>query len=187
MKSNNIILYIIFGMGIIPLFIGLFLYMNPHYLSGKTTERGELLSPPLDARPWFGEPSKWQMLLLASKECTEECKQMLYYGRQVHEALKEGRQRRVSRVLFIRHSLADDIVKVLNSQSPPLNVRMVSDEDINKLFSSAIYDISELDNNIFIIDPKGNLMLRHRPVVSTKQAKDLLRDLNFMLRVSRIG
>ena len=183
----SIIPLIIFGMGIIPLFIGLFLYLNPQYLSGKITVRGELFTPPLDARPWFDNSGKWQILLVAPTECGEECQQMLYYGRQVHEALKEERQNRVERAVFVRRPLPEDIMRVLESQSPPITIIDISDQQLSNLFSPSLSDIKQVENNIFLVDPLGNLMLRHKPINSIKQAKNLLKDINHLLRASHIG
>lgn len=193
---NRLIPIIIFAMGIIPLFIGLFLYHNPDYLSGSTIERGELLDPPLDMRPWLGQPGKWQIMLLASDECLEECERMFYYGRQVHEALKEERQVRVERVLFVENSveLTSYQLEGLAAQLPKVTIYRISASELDKLFAPYLNSLSgsdenwrDLHNSIFVVDPNANLMLRHQPINTVKQAKSLLKDLNLLLRISRIG
>lgn len=187
--KGRLILTTIFGMGIIPLFIGLFLFYNPQYLSGKTIERGELLSPPLDARPWLGESETWRLVLLATDECLEECQQMIYFGRQTHEALKEERERRVSRVILIKDdvTMSSDVLDALESQSPPISTVFVSEDDLRELFGSQFPNLDEINTNMFIVDPLGNLILRYDEVKNIKKAKELLKDINHLLRASRIG
>lgn len=188
-RKDKFILISIFAIGIIPLFIGLFLFYNPQYLSGKTTERGELFNPPLDARPLLGASGKWQIVLLAADECLEECRQMIYFARQTHAALKEGRQQRVTRAIFIKDDveLPELVLNELERQSPPISSVIVSDSELNELFGSRFNDLNEINNNIFIVDPNGNLILRYRSITEVKQAKNLLRDINHLLRASRIG
>lgn len=188
-RKDRIILSSIFAMSIIPLFIGLFLFYNPHYLSGKTTERGELLSPPLDARPWLGESDKWRLVVVATAECLEECQQVIYFARQTHAALKEGRERRVHRVIFIQDDLQlpPAVTKQLASQLPPISSLFISKQELNQLFSNQFKNLSEIANNIFIVDPHGNLILRYQGVTNIKKAKELLKDINHLLRASRIG
>ncbi len=187
--KSRLILISIFAVGIIPLFIGLFLFYNPHYLSGKTTERGELLSPPLDARPWVGESDKWRIVLLAADECLEECQQMIYFARQAHEALKEVWQRRVTRVILIKDDieLPEAIIEGLSRQSPPITSVYISERELNQLFGTKFDNLAEVTNNIFIVDPHGNLILRYQDVTSIKKAKEMLKDINHLLRASRIG
>ena len=187
-RQQVIIPFLIFGGGIIPLFIGLFLYYNPHYLSGATTQRGELISPPLDMRPWLGEPRKWQIMLLTTEECQEQCEQMLYYGQQTHKALKTEYQVRVERILFMPDSveLSPEQLQVLARQNPPIAIYKLTEEEMRQLFGGRSSSPA-LNNNVFLVDPNGNLILRHDPITSISTAKDLLKDLKHLLRSSRIG
>ena len=188
-RSSRLVPTLIFGMGIIPLFIGWFLYYNPHFLSGDTTARGDIVYPPVDVREWLGEPGKWQIMLLATKGCGEACEEMIYYGRQVHEALKEERQRRVERIIFLPESLrlTAQQEESLQQQAPKITVKRVTPSDLSRMLDDQFGSWTGLHNNIFIVDPNGNLMLRHRPIDSVSGAKDLLKDMNHLLRASRIG
>ncbi len=188
-RKDRLILATIFGTGIIPLFIGLFLFYNPQYLSGNTIERGELLTPPLDARPWLGEAETWRLVLLATDECLEECQQMIYFGRQAHEALKEERERRVSRVIIIREGIdiSPEILEALENQSPPISTVYLDENDLQELFGSQFPNLDEINTDMFIVDPLGNLILRYEEVRTIAKAKALIKDINHLLRASRIG
>ena len=127
-------------------------------------------------------------MLLTTEECQEQCEQMLYYGQQTHKALKTEYQVRVERILFMPDSveLSPEQLQVLARQNPPIAIYKLTEEEMRQLFGGRSSSPA-LNNNVFLVDPNGNLILRHDPITSISTAKDLLKDLKHLLRSSRIG
>ena len=179
--------FILLAMAMVPLATAVFLYHNPQYLSGKSTVQGRLFVPPLDARPLVGNPGLWQLLLFVDEDCSTECRRLIYYARQVHEALAKDKGR-VERKLLMREGWSvEDRAAFTNSQKPPLLFLAVTAEQEEQLFPVSSFKESELENSLFVVDPNGNLILQHRKIMDAAAAKALLQDLKKLLRASRIG
>lgn len=188
MKKSVIILFLVMIVGL-PILAASFLFHNPHYLSGKSAAQGKLLVPPLDARSLVGEPGSWQLLLLVSEHCRMECRQLIYYARQVHEALAKDKARVERKLLLRRESDSSDpeLETLLKTQTPSLEMLLITEEQLRQVFPLATFNEAALVNSVFVVDPNGNLMLQHQHIVDTRTAKALLQDLKRLLRASRIG
>lgn len=182
MRKNGLILFFLLAFTLLPLVAAFFLYQNPHLLSGKTTAKGDLLIPPLDARSLVGETSQWQLILLADEGCSSVCRETGYYAHQVHLALGKDKQRLRRRLVVLSqpNSATQEWL-----QSLAMEVTRTTEAELRLVFPRAAF--ASLANSIFIVDPNGNLMLRHSAVTDVDAAKALVRDLKKLLRASRIG
>jgi hypothetical protein len=87
---------------------------------------------------------------------------------------------RVQRVLFATANCCDQAY--LSTEQPGLIVLDASSPDAQKLLAQFP---GERAQTIFIVDPLGNLMMRHD--ASQVINKDLLSDLKKLLKLSHIG
>lgn len=180
------ILGLICAVALLPLLAALFLYHYPQYLSGKLTVRGELLDPPLPGGMFVAAGERtWRLLIIASEPCAVQCHTNLYYARQMHEALAKNKDR-LTRALVVRNPLPTDLQAELARQTPPLLIQYVTHAQLAAVFGARAA-ANAVDDNIYIVDPLGNIMLRHDPLATPEDAKTLLRDLKHLLRASQIG
>ena len=180
------ILGLICAVALLPVLAALFLYHYPQYLSGKLTVRGELLDPPLPGGMFVttGERT-WWLLIIASEPCAVKCRTNLYYARQTHEALAKNKDR-LTRALVVRNLLPADLQAELARQTPPLLIQYVTRAQLAAVFGARA-ETNAVDDNIYVVDPLGNIMLRHDHLATPDDAKTLLRDLKHLLRASQIG
>lgn len=153
---------------------------------------GELIDPPRPlpaialTLPDGGKASSealrgsWSLVYLADKSCAEACTKALAELAQVRLALAKDAPR-VQRVLLHAGDCCapgfpgadDQDLLVLGATGP-------EGEAFLALFPRAPYDTP----SIYVIDPLGNLMMRHAAAGS---AEGLLKDLERLLRLSSIG
>ena len=122
----------------------------------------------------------WSLVYLAEKSCAEACTKALAELAQVRLALAKDATR-VQRVLLHAGDCCapgfpgpdDQDLLVLGATGP-------EGEAYLALFPRAPYDTP----SIYVIDPLGNLMMRHAAAGS---AEGLLKDLERLLRLSSIG
>jgi hypothetical protein len=152
------------------------------------TNYGELIEPLLlpdrELRRLDGEPfrlsqlrGKWLLLQVDSAACGEACRRKLVYMRQARLALGKDADR-VERVWLIDDAAAPD--PALLSEHEGLRVarapRGSLPGDLSSSGKPAAY--------IFVVDPRGSLMLRFP---GDPDGRRMLRDLTRLLRASRIG
>jgi len=182
--KKGFVLFFLLAFTLLPLIAAIFFYNNPHLLSGKMTAKGDLLVPPLDARPLLGESGKWQLVLVADEGCSSSCREVVYYAHQAHQALGKDRQRlRRQMVVLTQPDLA------AREMLRDLDMEMIKTTELQlrEIFPPSSWSAASLANSIFIVDPHGNLILRHPMVSDIDKAKDLVKDLKKLLRASRIG
>lgn len=177
-------------------------YLFHYYASvwqpgSQTVNRGVLLSPPLNiqnfklldraGQPFFKEefPGKWLILQIASDECGEPCQVRRHELRQVHVALGKE-MTRVNRLLVQgredRNFVDDQQTK---ENEPPLRVAYGDLLEIrHHLAQIDALRSGEVSELVFLVDPLGNIMMYYTP---THRGKDLLKDLQKLLKASQIG
>lgn len=172
-----------------PLAVAISLY----YLGGAqwrpsgSVAHGVLLLPPRElptgvmvlpdgATADFG--GKWSLIYVGRGDCDESCKAALYRTRQVRRALGKEMSR-VQRV-FIATSGAPN-AGFLATDHPGLLVLTdgLSSRDV------ALATLGEFtEGDVFIADPRGNVVLRFPPGTAMK---DMHEDLKLLLKASQIG
>jgi hypothetical protein len=173
-------IWILVGVFFAPLALAFLLY----YGSGGwrppgSTNRGELISP---ARPlpnvetWRG---KWTLVYIGDGRCDGGCRSALTLMRQTRLALNKD-MTRVQRVFLATANCCDQAY--LDAEHPGLTVAR-ADNDAGATLLASFPDPTGAEGSIYVVDPLGNLMMRHSPAPT----KDLLEDLRKLLKLSHIG
>ena len=185
-------IWILLGVFFAPLALAFLLY----YGSGGWrppggTNRGELISParplpnvelptpagtPLAASAWRG---KWTLVYVGDGRCDERCRTALTLMRQTRLALNKD-MTRVQRTFLATGNCCDRAY--LDTEHPGLTIAL-ADNDAGATLLAAFPDTTA--GSIYIVDPLGNLMMRHAPAAAL--SKDLLEDLRKLLKLSHIG
>jgi cytochrome oxidase Cu insertion factor (SCO1/SenC/PrrC family) len=187
-RRGRQVLLLIAAMFLLPVAIAFALYYGKLWRPAGSSSKGELIMP---ARPLVaaglrnpdGSPAalesfqeKWSLIYIGDGACDEACRTALVFGRQTRLALN-NEMSRVQRVfLATGHCCAREYF----AQEQP---------GLVALDASAAPDLvaqfpADRAHSLYIVDPHGNLMMRHDASHTTN---DLLSDLKKLLRLSHIG
>lgn len=152
-----------------------FLYFSTWLHPETTTNKGELIFPPVEIAELGLEKDdgRWWMMTVSEGPCVEACEEQLYWIQQLHIGL--GRESpRVARRL-----LSDEVV-TLGTDYPGLEMLQA---DLQALPLDS-------DLQLFLVDPNGNIMMKFVPSLgeeSMEEYKDVREDLRKLLSRSTIG
>ena len=117
---------------------------------------------------------KWTLMMVGSGACEETCRENLYKMRQLR--LTQGKNRdRIERVFLIRDGELP-AAEVKREYEGTWFVRAQGSQLL-----SALPGTNEIADPIYLIDPKGNLMMRYP---KDADASKMVKDLNRLLRLS---
>ena len=186
-------LLIVAALFLAPVIAAFALYYGQLWRPSGSSSKGELITP---ARPLAvaglqhadGTPAgadalsgKWTLLYIGDGACDEDCRNALVFGRQSRLALN-NEMTRVQRVfLATGHCCATDY---FSAEQPGLIALDASAPEAAKLLAQFPTDRAR---SLFIVDPLGNLMMRHDADLASQTSKDLLTDLKKLLKLSHIG
>jgi hypothetical protein len=187
--------WILLAVFFVPLALAFLLYYGSGgWRPSGSTNHGELISPPrplpsvtlptpggapLAPETWRG---KWTLLYVGDGRCDGRCRAALVLMRQTRLALNAD-MTRVHRIFLATANCCD--LAYLRTEHPDLAVAL-ADNDAGKQLLAAFPDARPAaDSFIYVIDPLGNLMMRHVP--EPPPAKGLLEDLRRLLKLSHIG
>jgi len=127
---------------------------------------------------------KWRLISFLGKDCDDRCASRLYDTRQIHTSLAKD-QHRLSR-MFIHLQPAGDLLNALIAETHGDVIQVYGDSTvIIDALGANIHDgISINQNETYIMDPMGNVMMRF---TQDQPNKDFLRDLKKLLKASQIG
>lgn len=182
-----------------PMFAAFFAYQSGWQPGGQTAH-GQLLNParPLpelalsgviegEAVPERLLRREWTMLYVGNADCGESCQQTLYNMRQVWKSLGR-RSKRVQGVYLLadqQDNAALQAFMLAEHKGMTLAQTLAADNEQWVDFFALDGSIKPLqEDNIYILDPLGNLVLIYRP---QDPPKGLLSDLKKLLRLSQIG
>jgi hypothetical protein len=183
-------LLILAAMFFTPVIIAFALYYGGVWRPAGSASKGELIEP---ARPLaiagLREPGgaaapdsvlagKWSLLYIGDGACNDACKRALVFGRQSRLALN-NEMTRVQRVFLATGNCCD--TAYLAAEHPGLIALDASSPEAQALLAQFP---AERENSLFVVDPLGNLMMRHD---SSQTTKGLLSDLKKLLKLSHIG
>ncbi len=158
------------------------------FVPDKRVNYGELLAPgpapPVNGVRLDGTPfaladlhGQWVMLVVTGADCTDACRRALYATRQAR-TIQGREQDRVVRA-WLRPTGAPAPSLELRESQPGLVIGSAAHADLARL---------PLDTGgaptIFLLDPRGNLVLRYG---ADPDIKRLAADLGRLLRASQIG
>ncbi len=127
---------------------------------------------------------KWRIISFLKKDCDQQCETRLYDTRQIHTSLGKN-QHRVMR-MFVHLQPAADSLSELISNTHTNVIHVNGDEEliIKALGANIRSDAGITDNETYIMDPMGNVMMRF---TREQPNKDFLYDLRKLLKASQIG
>jgi cytochrome oxidase Cu insertion factor (SCO1/SenC/PrrC family) len=155
---------------------------------------GELLKPVIDVEAFALSDEnqqplsrdditihRWHMMVFAGANCDEACNQILYNMRQINIAVGKNAPR--VRHMIVHLEPPGDEFQVLIDKEYPDARRVYTDSQATE---AALVEVGAnfRSNEIYIMDPLGNIMLRF---TQDQSYKDLMKDLNKLLKVSQIG
>lgn len=123
---------------------------------------------------------KWTLLMLADSSCDDLCKKNIYLMRQVRTSLGKD-SHNTERLLIMTDTVMPENLTEFLRDYPAMPVVTGSQSDMQTLNIFFTSVAGESMNKIFIIDPKGKVMMHYQPEL---QPKDLLGDLKRLILVN---
>ncbi|MEW8027557.1 MAG: hypothetical protein AB2806_07430 [Candidatus Thiodiazotropha sp.] len=177
----------------LPIIAAWLFFLNPKWLPAGRTNNGDLIDPPRSVQSlrlqttdgeWFDWQSlqdMWAMTLVSEGGCDAACIEILIKVRQIRRATAANRQR-IARLLILIPDEAGrlDLPNMAGLEGTEL---LIADSDQRPTLGSLFpLQLSEQAIPIFLIDPRGNLMMKHD---TTKiSSKEILQDLEKLLKAS---
>src|ERR1043165_7650933 len=175
---------------LVPVLVAFALYYGNGWRPSASSSKGELITParPLNAhglRMPDGTAAsddamqgKWSVVYVGDGACDTDCRETLVYARQSRLALNNE----MSRVRIVMLATADCCQANLQQHVPGMRVFDASSAEAAPLLAQ--FPAERRAKSLFIVDPLGNLMMRHD---AKQTSKDLLTDLKKLLKLSHIG
>lgn len=123
------------------------------------------------------EETRWQLLVTVPEVCDSACKELIFLARQIHIGLNRDTAR-ASHALAVAQPLADDYDAELRREYPQLSRYQLQLPAYGEIAGKA------QGAQLWIVDPRGNLVLRYD---ATSKGKAILNDLRHLLKISQIG
>lgn len=194
-KRGRRVLGILVACFLAPLAGAFWLYYGAGWRPARTVQHGELVSPALPL-PAVSLPlaaggasddaflrGKWSIVYVGGGDCGAHCRQALDDARRVRLALDQDRER-VQRVFLHRGACCDDRFA---REQPDLVVAGLDVPAAAMLlasFDAAAKSPALSAGRLYLVDPLGNLMMSY---AADAPARDVLRDLERLLKLSHIG
>jgi cytochrome oxidase Cu insertion factor (SCO1/SenC/PrrC family) len=184
-------LLIIAALFFAPVVIAFALYYGDVWRPAGSASKGQLIEPPRplqvaglrNADGSAADPKvlegKWSLIYIGDGACDDDCRTALLYGRQSRLALN-NEMTRVQRVFLSTGNCCD--TQYFAAEQPGIIALDASAPEAAALLAQFPED---RQRSLFIVDPLGNLMMRHDASVITQ--KNLLSDLKKLLKLSHIG
>lgn len=157
----------------------------------STGNHGELINPVVQVEQLhlkdqqgqnkLFEEAKWVMIFIADKDCDAVCNKNLYNMRQINIALGKNAHRFQHMVIHLE-AMGPEFSQLVSAEHPNALHAYGSRDIISRTLLSSQESMDS--NAIYIMDPLGNIMMRFASDVSPKL---ILKDLNRLLKISRIG
>ncbi|MCU7803881.1 MAG: hypothetical protein KZQ92_15850 [Candidatus Thiodiazotropha sp. (ex Lucinoma borealis)] len=187
-------LWLLIGIFALPLMAAWLFYLNPHWLPTGRTNNGTLITPPRPVESLIlqtaeGTPFDWQtlqdmwsMTLVSEGGCDAACIEALIKVRQIRRATAANRQR-IARILILLPD-ADGRLATPNLEGLEGTQLLIADKHQRTAIESLFpLQLSEQAIPIFLIDPRGDLMMVHDTTINT--SKQILQDLEKLLKASQ--
>jgi hypothetical protein len=181
-KPQRRMLLLLVGLFFVPLAASFILYYAVGWRPSGGSNHGELLQPirqlPADAKPLL---DKWALVYVGDGNCaTEDCRHALWVARQARTLLNQEASR-VNRALLATTGCCD--LEFLKKEHDGIKVYDVT-EPASRDELVALLPPGDHAHDLFIVDPRGNIVMRF----DTRQdPKGLLEDLKKLLKLSHIG
>ena len=189
-RRGRQVLMLIGALFLVPVLIAFALYYGRIWQPSGSTSKGVLITPP---RPLAGAglrnpdgsaasldllKDKWTLIYIGDGACDADCQTALVLGRQTRLALN-NEMTRVQRVFLATGNCC--ATGYFSKEQPGLIALDASAPETARLLAQFDGDRA---HSLYIVDPLGNLMMRHD---AAHTSKDLLTDLKKLLKLSHIG
>ncbi|ODS24018.1 hypothetical protein AB835_05695 [Candidatus Endobugula sertula] len=174
-----------------PMVIAYIMFQTGWGVSGGTTNKGQLLTPPLaikslplvDGSTYLEDlvndqsiGKKWRILVPVKADCNETCRRHLYLTRQVHIRLAE-KAYRVERIFLALDTLPESLKQELNTEHPNVRWAKSTASHFAQWLVPAVLENS--DQYFYLVDQTGFMMMRYDRHHS---GQDLLDDVKKLLK-----
>jgi hypothetical protein len=188
-RRGRRVLLLLAAIFLVPVFLAFALYYGNVWRPAGSSSKGELITP---ARPLVAAglrlpdgtaagnevlQGKWSLVYLGDGACDADCRTALVFARQTRIALNNE----MTRVQIVMLATANCCVD-LAQHVPGIRVVDASSADAAPLLAQ--FPAERRAQTLYIVDPLGNLMMRHD---AAQTSKDLLTDLKKLLKLSHIG
>ena len=188
--NSRRVLWVLAALFFAPLLFAFLIYYGSSWRPLGHTNYGALIEPPEPLPrillPQHDTPGsaqlfvgKWSLLYIADGTCNTECRHTLYFMRQTQLSLGNLIPRTQRVWLATDHCC--DLSADTEKQPPLIAVDAHGSAGIPLL---GLFPTDHRDSTVFIIDPRGNLMMRYD---SNADPKGLREDLKKLLNLSHIG
>jgi hypothetical protein len=181
---SRLVLLLLAGLFLGPLTLSFALYYGWHWRPAGQTNHGTLIDP-AQPLPTTGSAAvlrgKWSLVYVGAGDCNADCRATLYFMRQTYFGLAQLMPR-AQQVFLVTSSCCDDAY--LEREDPALitiNLDSPGNAEVAALLGPFPADRA---TTVFIVDPKGNLMMRYDAHASPR---GLHEDLQKLLNLSHIG
>lgn len=164
----------------------LILYVFPSLVPTRTTNKGTLVRPVIsikklsdNGRVHFPE-GKWMLMVPAGTHCDQACDQALYRARQTNIALGKNANKLERLLLVSGNRLSPEFHTLLGRKYPNMLVQYLAPGEVDKVLGR-YSPTGSLDGYIFMVDPRGFIMMYYTP---KNAGKDILDDIQHLLGVS---
>ena len=184
----SLIILLIFA----PMAVAYIMFHTGWGVSGITTNKGDLLTPPLNIEALAleqqadklaslyqnpGDSKRWRVLVPVSSDCHAPCSHFLFITRQVHIRLAQNAYR-VERILLLLDEFSEHQLTELTQEHPN---SVIVQSNLNSLTQWLA------DNNLpksasdyfYLVDQQGYAMMRYG---EQHNGQDLLDDLKKLLK-----
>ncbi len=127
---------------------------------------------------------KWRLISFVSKDCDDICEKRLHDTRQIHTSLGKD-QHRLSRMFIHLEPAGESLMKLIaDTHKNVIHVNGETKTIIEALGNNIRDGIGIRNNETYIMDPMGNVMMRF---TVEQPNKEFLYDLKKLLKASQIG
>jgi len=189
-RRGRRMLLVVAALFLLPVAFAFALYYGNVWRPSGSSNKGELITP---ARPLMTSGlrlpdgttagadvlrDKWSIVYVGDGACNADCRASLVYARQSRLSLN-NEMTRVQIVMLASEHCCDP---ALEQHVPGIRMFDASSADAAPLLAQ--FPDGQRVRSLFIVDPLGNLMMRHE---AAGTSKDLLTDLKKLLKLSHIG
>jgi hypothetical protein len=182
--NNKRMMFIFAAVFLVPVLLAK-LALENGWFNQAATNKGQLISPALDARSLHQEQlsHKWKLVYVLPEVCGKSCENALYSIVQVRSAL--GKESDRAEVVVITHENSNNAQLLLLQKKTSIRIVNSDLESLAQVFKD------NSTEGIFIADTLENVILRYPLNRDPKQAvldsRDILSDMRKVLKLSRIG
>jgi hypothetical protein len=188
-RRGRRVLLVLAAIFLLPVAIAFAMYYGNLWRPAGLASKGELITParPLNvaglrhadgtAAGTDALQGKWSLVYTGDGACDADCRTALVFARQTRLALNNE----MTRVQIVMLATGNCCQRDIEQAVPGIKLLDASSTDTAPLLTQFPEARSQ---SLFIVDPLGNLMMRHD---AAHASKDLLTDLKKLLKLSHIG